>query len=411
MSLRVPVVLVSMVVLLSSASHLRAQGALTPSGAPAPTMKTLQQLWDRLDQVEAAQAGQSAFMQNISLQNSVILSALGVTLPWAIESLPSFGLPGLPSLAFTPDGGTAIAVSQSFISNTNKVYFMRKTGSTWTSEVLHSSTDYPSAPALAYTSDGAPHVAYALSTAKLVRVTRFANGSWSNHIVDAGSDFAYPSLAASPSDVIAVSYFNTTSGTLMYAWFNGVTWNRQVVEAVTLALQGYTSLKFSPAGRPSISYADGGANTLKFAQHDGTNWNIASVAGPVAGRGSSLAFDAAGRPAISYVDESGLSINIARFDGAVWNVDTAETVPVPTVNVATSLGFDPAGNPMIAYHDWQNTTLNFVSYNGTWTSSLVDDSSNAGLFLSLAIAPDGQPAIAYFTDSEVKYAKRAPFAP
>lgn len=408
MSSRVAVVLVSMVVLLSSASHLRAQGALTPPGAPAPSMKTIQQLWDRLGQVEAAQAGQAAFMQNISQQNSVILSALGVTLPWAIKSLPSFDLPGNPSLAFAPDGETSIAVSQAFIGYTNRVYFMRKTGSTWTSEVLHISTDYSSTPSLAYTSDGTPHVAYSLATANLVRVTRFANGSWSNFIVDAGSQFSSPSLAVSASDVLAMSYFNTSSGTLMYAWFNGVTWNRQVVEGVS---GGYTSLKFSPAGRPSIGYGDGGANTLKFAQHDGTNWNIASVAGPLAGRGASLAFDAAGRPAISYVDESGQSINLARFDGSVWNLETAATVPVAPLNVATSLGFDPAGNPMIAYHDWQNLTLNFASYNGTWTSSLLDDSFNAGVFLSLAIAPDGQPAIAYGTSSGLKYAKRAPFAP
>ena len=59
-----------------------AQGPLPPPGAPAPTMKTLQELWDKL-------SAQQAAVHAASRQNSLILSALGITLPWLFEDGPA----------------------------------------------------------------------------------------------------------------------------------------------------------------------------------------------------------------------------------------------------------------------------------------------------------------------------------
>lgn len=44
-----------------------AQGSLTPSGAPAPTMKTLQQIYDRIDQLVATVSNQQRQIDYLGL--------------------------------------------------------------------------------------------------------------------------------------------------------------------------------------------------------------------------------------------------------------------------------------------------------------------------------------------------------
>jgi formylglycine-generating enzyme required for sulfatase activity len=70
---------------------LRAEGPLTPPGAPTPTMKTLQEIWDKIGDLETQVAGLEA--QNAVLENA--LKSVGGLVPLTIEMV-TVDWPGLP---------------------------------------------------------------------------------------------------------------------------------------------------------------------------------------------------------------------------------------------------------------------------------------------------------------------------
>jgi hypothetical protein len=106
------------------AGPVLAQGSLNPTSAPAPSMKSLQEIWDRLGTLEIANAAQRSEIQSLQQQNSVVLSALGVNPPWQTSTVNSNSPIGtLPSLAFAPNGQPAIAFSSSYGGITSRLYY------------------------------------------------------------------------------------------------------------------------------------------------------------------------------------------------------------------------------------------------------------------------------------------------
>ena len=129
-----PNILHIQVLLLLPASFCLAQGPLTPPGAPAPTQKSLQEIWDKAGilqtQLTTAQAEITTLKSDItSLKEdnqllTSLLSTAGLSLPRNIKTVDSAGFVGYyTSLAFGPDGQPAI----SYYDNTNSdLKFARK---------------------------------------------------------------------------------------------------------------------------------------------------------------------------------------------------------------------------------------------------------------------------------------------
>ena len=92
-------------------------GSLAPPGAPEPTMKSLQEIWDKIGDLETTVGTQQTQITTLQTQNAALLqqSALmllnaGVALLWSIATVDSEGsVGGYASLAFGPDGQPAIA--------------------------------------------------------------------------------------------------------------------------------------------------------------------------------------------------------------------------------------------------------------------------------------------------------------
>src|SRR5262245_18616605 len=94
---------------------LRAQGSLTPPGTPAPTQKSLQQIWDKLGAVETRAAALEH--QSVALQSEVTLLKTSAAqqqfflatvfqdqLPWRLTTVDATGNTGqYTSLAFGQD--------------------------------------------------------------------------------------------------------------------------------------------------------------------------------------------------------------------------------------------------------------------------------------------------------------------
>ena len=99
------------VLLLLAAPEAGAQGALPPTGAPEPTMKTLQQLWDELQASKTTVSALQGQVTALQSQGKFLHYAAGGSLPWSLTTVDSSALivGSYTSLAFGPDGQPAIS--------------------------------------------------------------------------------------------------------------------------------------------------------------------------------------------------------------------------------------------------------------------------------------------------------------
>lgn len=72
------------------------------------------------------------------------------------------------------------------------------------------------------------------------------------------------------------------------------------------------------------------------------------------------------------------------------------TGPGPDVGEHTSVTIDGMGAIHVAYYDREQGRLKYgYGFDGEWTTSVVDEGDNVGLYTSIAVGPDGAPRIAY----------------
>lgn len=408
---------------LAATSGLHAQGSLTPPGAPAPTMKSLQEIWDRVGDVESANAILQA--QNTELQQLIapIYEKLGIQLPWTIETIDSTGDVGAyASLAVAPTGEIGIAY---YDANGPDMKYAGNTGSGWVFDVARANPsfhDYGKHASLAFSSTGEPGISFhSASTPKDLNYSQRSEGTWSWEAPDGvGSNSifgTFTSLAFDSDDHPAIAYFAETNGHLKLARYDGGSWNLETVDSSATTGQ-YPSLVFLPSGQPAISYYRSSSGDLKYATYTGAAWSIIDIdTTDDVGQFSSMALDPQGHPAIAYYDATNTDLKFASFDGATWSIETAVEEPTKDIGKYASLAFGPSGLAAIACHvDGIPADLIFVSFDGTeWSRQTVDGvgSNNVlGKYYSLAFNPAGQPMIAYYdeTNGDLKFASRSPFS-
>ncbi|MFP6872224.1 MAG: hypothetical protein VCA55_01840 [Verrucomicrobiales bacterium] len=80
-------ILTTAFVILVTSAGVHAQGDLAPpTGAPAPTMKSLQEIWERIGQLESKVL---SLQEENAYNLELLLSALGGSLPWQLTTVDS----------------------------------------------------------------------------------------------------------------------------------------------------------------------------------------------------------------------------------------------------------------------------------------------------------------------------------
>ncbi len=399
-----------------------AQGPLTPPGAPAPTQKSLQEIWNKIGVLETQLSQAQSDLTRLKADNRLLtglLATSAIPFAWNITTVDGLGtdVGEHASLAFGPDGQPAIAY---YDATNDDLKFARSNGSAWVITTVDSAGDVGTFASLAFDGAGQPAISYRDETNDDLKLARFSGGIWTPTTLDFAGDVGkHTSLAFAPDGLPSISYHDDTNDNLKYARFTGFIWS--FVTIAPMGVQGAdTSLKFGPDGQPAIAFIDSAVDIPKIARYTPTTlWTIDNVDVVVGAEEScSLAFGPDGHPAVAFGVQNGFKV--ARFNGAGWGtpvqVYTGTGIFGPILTDALSIQFGPNGQPAVAYSMSSSTDLGFALFDGsTWALSTVARTGANVQSHALAFGPDGQPAIAYYegnaNNDDLKFARKGPFPP
>lgn len=266
----------------------------------------------------------------------------------------------------------------------------------------------PKATSLAFSPDGSPTIAYFASK---VHDLKFAEKDveWSFETIDReGFVGDHASLAFDSVGMPAIAYWDGTNGWLKYAFRKKGVWS------CTQAVRGgeYTSLRFDRQDHPTISHR--GNNRLEFAKFDGNAWTSDPVGGhEQGGYHSSMAYDGTGSPVIAHWAQSDRCLLLETRRSGGWSTTIVDNSG--NAGRSASFTFTPNGLASISYcddSDLSNSKLKYAVQTASgWLISLVDEKVGAGYQTSLAFGTDGLPAISYYDveNRNLKFARLVPF--
>jgi uncharacterized metal-binding protein len=281
-------------------------------------------------------------------------------------------------------------------------------GTTWTTV---GAADFSASeavwPTLAFAPDGTPYVAYEDCGNNCAPTVMKYNGtSWVlvGAAITNSNEGGYTSLAFAPDGTPYIVYQDCSNNCAVAVMkFDGSNWVAVGSESSNAGGGGFLSLAFAPDGTPYVAYEDCTNNcAATVIKYNGTSW---ALVGAADFSGSyvnylSLAFAPNGVPYVGYTtdsEEQGGVATVMTYNGSSWSAVGAASLSATSTDYL-SLAIAPNGTPYIAYEDCSNNcAATVMAYNGTsWALvGAADFSSVYTNFLSVAIAPDGVPYVAY----------------
>jgi hypothetical protein len=243
-----PLVLVFATLSTPLSTQLRAQGSLTPPpGPPAPAMKSLQQLWDKLVTLET---------QNAALSGQLV--AQGSQLDTMQEEHAT-----ISGKLTTLQTENAALKSQNDALTTLLLNLGETAGSLpW--KISAVDTNGAGSISMVVASNGHIGVSYG-ATGGVLKFARYNGTAWSVQTVPGATGVQATSLAFDPATNQPGIAFMTNSSGLRYAGYNGTTWTVYTFDG-TAGDDGEISLAFTPSGNPAVAYEQVSSMTVKYLE-------------------------------------------------------------------------------------------------------------------------------------------------
>lgn len=323
-------------------------------------------------------------------------------------------------IRIAPDGAPHLAY-QDFTSPSHRVAMRRFESGAWSPLTLQGagSTGEAWYNRMAFQASGAIVIAtrdYGVGGRLCVRRCAGPNQPWTSLGSDAISalDAHYTDVAVLPDDSIAVAFqdraTNPPDRVSVVLW-NGAAWSTISGDGVSVGISAYSSLAVAPDGKLYAGFTDGayGAKACVRAWRPTTNgWYPVGQQGFTPDVPNNLVLRIApdGTPYVAYYVWS-TRIVVRRFDGVAWPMVGTEVdgIDVPTVETEgwrQWLGFeiDALGRPVLAYEALNRgrkaVVKRFETSSGTWEPLGVEGfTPSSADYLSLALAPDGTPYVAF----------------
>jgi len=367
---------------------LHAQGgSLTPpAGPPGPEMRSLQEIWDKLDGVETQLRAASlrdltrsytdgGFPWNMAVANPIPQTGNSISLAvaptgaihvahgnftdeslnvatnngagWSSQVVPNTTpyFTGICSAAIGPDGHAAVSYYD-FSAGTGRLSIARYNGSAWTTSLVDNGGGQPTGymSSIAFALNGHPVIAYTVPFANQIRVARFNGATWAiETLTSSASNVLDMKIDQQGNPVVVYWGMGFENVTLHISRWNGTAW---VHGTVLTNAPGATwlSLALGPGNRPAIAL--NWNNAPRLASFNGTSWLLSDPiqAASTTGR-ESLAFGPDGQPAILHVDAN-LKLWLSRHAGGIWKTTLVDG---QVTNTSAALEFAPDGRPIAAY--------------------------------------------------------------
>lgn len=413
--------------LLLTAACALAQGPESPPGAPGPTQKSLQEIWDRIGLLEAANADialrsqelRNAYLslQAASTRNSAsllaTLDALGVRQPWVTTAIPGVADATAASLAYSPAGFPAIAWFDTSVAD---LMFASFNGVAWTVSTVESTGNTGRDPSLAWDHDGNPAIAFTRGS-DLVYTVR-VDGVWLHETVASGTGGNhYPSLAFTNTNHAVVCFSHVGNDSLRladrYATEDGYAWDTHVIQAsasgaiassLVLGPDNSAHIAFQTLSPPSLNYGYLAAGYTSAPSVSA--FTLQAHANP------SITLGPLGLPRISAYDTTADDLIVYTFDGIMLWENTTVDGATSDAGLFSSIATSPLGMPNVAYFDSSSETVKFTRFDGlAWSAETIASAipGNALSSVSLKFGPDGRPGIAVAGGGNLFFITTGPF--
>lgn len=219
--------------------------------------------------------------------------------------------------------------------------------------------------------------------------------------VDTGGNLGAPSLALDSSDNPYISYINTTSSELKYAYNDG-SWHNESIH--NCANPGLTSITLDASERPYIGFIDD--ETLNYIYHDGANWTTQYVADQAANGTIDTFLDSSGTLHFGYYNTTS-EVVYGTYDGT-WTPNIGEnTNALFAIGAFESMTMDSSNNPHFCYYNDNEDRFTYAYFDGSWHVEKVDN-LDMGFISSITLDSQGNPRLSYldFNGKALKYARR-----
>jgi hypothetical protein len=342
---------------------------------------------------------------------ALILTNQSIAQQWWNVGDPGFSAGAVNATSIAIDGSGTPYIAYQDAVNT-KATVMKYNGTNWVVVGLAGfSAGTANDISIAIDGSGTPYVAYDDAYNSGKETAKKYNGtSW----VDVGlADFSagqvlFTSMAIDGSGTPYVAYMdwgNNYGATVMK--YSAGSWQPVGSPNFSGGEVANTSIAIDGNGTPYVAYQDVGNSSQKATvrKYNGANWVVVGSAGFSAGLASyiSIAIDGNGTPYVAYSDYSvsPYKATVKKYNGTSWvDVGLAGGFSAGSASYI-SMAIDGSGTPYVAYLDYNEypNKVTAKKYNGT---SWVDVgsaggfvSTNLAAFISITIAPNGIPVVAY----------------